>query len=386
MPDFDITADLTSGEFDGVAPNAQDGATALNGQEGNVSVNQTPQAAPQPNTLRDELTNAFKAPEEPAAPNAETQQQQPAPQLTKDAEGKYRNLDGTFASVEAVQAFEAAQAAPATNTAQEAVVTGLTPVEQEQFKALPPELQQFVARTTQALNERASRYGEYDMMEQVLGPRRAAFAQDGITAPIAIAQLFQLSDFAAKDPGQFILWYSQQRGVDLDELLDSVDNQQGPVDPVIQSLQTQVATLTGQLQNQTLEQQTAAHNERIRIVEQVATELDEHGALKRPHFAELGDTILPFVDAARTAHPDKTPAEQLAIAYDNACWANPTVREKMQKAVTPAPQNVPQQHAQRAAAASSSITGQPTGDPSKNPNNSNRTLREEIEFNVSQYS
>jgi hypothetical protein len=389
----DIISDLANGDFDASVPNNQVAGNQGIQPDGTVPQNRGVDPAPQEPevnepivSLRDQLTDAFKEPIDPATPSVDPA---PIPQLTKDSDGRYRSIDGTFASQQDIDTFEAAQRQPAiadTQASTTDVLSGFTPLEQEQFKALPPELQQFVARTTQGLNERASRYGEYDMMEQVLAPRRASFAEDGVSAPIALANLFQLSDFAAKDPGQFILWYSQQRGIDLDELLDSVADQQGPVDPIVQSLQQQVQQLTTQVTQQTQEQTNTAHLERLKTVETVATEVDETGALKRPYFADLGDTILPFVDAARRATPDKPAAEILATAYDNACWANPVIRQKMQTALIPKPQNVPEEHAKRAKAAASSITGQPTGDPSSNPDNSNRSLREEIELQISRNS
>jgi hypothetical protein len=389
MADYDLTSDLTSGDFDsapqhGALPDTQ--AAPVNRPADTIPSHERPADPPASTdaaSLRDALTDAFKEPDANAEPAAAAAPVVQAPALEQDAEGKFRHLDGTYASQGEIDAFNAAKGQAAPTAAVDAnVLTSLTPVEQEQFKALPPELQQYVARTTQALNERATRYNEFDALEQhVLGPRRAAFAQDGLSAPQAVAELFKLSDFAAADPAQFITWFAQQRGIDLDALLDQMD-EQGQINPEIAALQGQVAQLTQTVQTFTSREQEQAHNANIQAVEAVATEKDETGALKRPYFEQLGDDILPFVQAARTAHPDKNAAEVLSIAYDNACWSNSTIRQQMQNTVPPKPQNVPDEHAKRAANASASINGSPTGDPSTSPNNSNRSLREEIEYNL----
>lgn len=330
-------------------------------------------------SLRDQLSSAFKGTDDKP-----TDQQNSAtvpPAITKDADGKYRNVDGTFASAEQVAAFEAANAAP---QQQEQVqqpqspIQGLTPAEQQQFQSLPAELRQFVERTMEGMNTRAARYGEYDLIEQIIGPRREAFASEGTTPAAAVQQLFAMSDFAGRDPGNFILWYAQQRGLDLDALLDARDAAQQNVSPEMRQLQGQVQNLTAIIQQNQQQGQQATQQANLQSVETFAMEKDATGALKRPYLNDVLDGFTAQISQVRAANPNMSNAEVLQKAYDNACWLDVGTRTKMQQASAAAQQ---QQQAERAAAAKragSSVNGGPSGESTAHPNNANRSLREEL--------
>lgn len=230
------------------------------------------------------------------------------------------------------------------------------------------------------LNTRAARYSEYDLIEQnILGPRRQAFQAEGTTPAVALNQLFALSDFAGRDPGNFVLWFSQQRGLDLDALLDARDAQTANVDPVVQQLQGQVQQLTGTVQQFQQQGMQAAQQANYNAVETFAQERDEAGALKRPHLTDVMDGWAAQITAIRAANPNMPNHEVLQKAYDNACWSDPNVRAKMQQATAAQTQAAEAARVAAAKAAGSSVTGGPAGDASTLPNNSSRSLREELE-------
>lgn len=398
--DIDITADLTGGADDaalGDLPHgAQDNNAHMDVPPGTVPahgadakrVNQqdTGKDKAEP-SLRDQLSSAFKAPNGQPTDQQQAQTAKPPattdkPALTKDGEGKYRQADGTFASAEQIAAFEAAQAASPQNQQQQQqspVLQGLTPVEQQQFQSLPAELRQYVERTMEGLNTRGARYAEYDAIEQqILGPRRQAFAAEGSNPVVALNQLFQLSDFAGRDPGNFVLWFAQSRNLDLDALLDARDAQQ-TADPTVRQLQGQVQQLTGTLNTFQQGQAQAEQQARLNEVQTFASETDEAGGLKRPYLTDVMDAWATQITAFRTANPSMPNTEVLQKAYDAACWGDPGVRTKMQQAANTQQR---QQDAARVAAAKqagSSVTGAPSGDVSTIPNNANRTLREELQ-------
>lgn len=418
----DITGDLVDGSFDAGQshiPNAGTGA-ALVSPPGTVPAHgagtSVPEAAPpkqdgekEPESIRDILSNAFKGtespkqgdtnvrqPGQPPVPGAAQGQAPagqppssgtvPAPQLTKGEDGKYRNADGTFASSEQIQAFEAAQAgtgqqAPSVNAPQ-----GMTPLEQQQYQSLPEELRQFVGRTMEGLAHERSRYQEYGLIEQLIGPRRQAWANTGMSPAVAINQLLNLSDFAGRDPGQFVLWMADQHNIDLDALLDARDAAQANMTPEMRAMQQQVQQLQNQIAGFTGNQQQTQHSELLNSVQTFATEKDAQGNLARPYFADVAQMIPAIIPGIRAQQPNLAPQQLLQAAYDAACWSSPQVREKMQAEQLARQQAEQQAQAARAKAASVSVTGGPSGDVSAVPDNPNRSLREELVYQFAAHS
>jgi hypothetical protein len=391
--DVDITSDLTDDASDAslgdVPNNARHDATPatppgtqpVHGEAQQRNRVDTTDKQPEP-SLRDQLSSAFKGNDGQPAAQEDAQSAQ-APALTKDGEGKYRNPDGTFASTEQVAAFEAAQQ-PASDTAaqsQSSAPAGLTPVEAQQFQSLPAELRQYVERTMEDLNTRATRYSEYDLIEQsILGPRREAFQAEGMTPAVALNQLFALSDFAGRDPSNFVLWFSEQRGLDLDALLDARDAATQNVDPVVAQLQSEVQRLTGTVQQFQQQGVQSAQEANLQVVQNFATEKEADGTtMKRPYLTDVMDGWTTQISAVRAANPQMPHNEVLQKAYENACWSDPVVRGKMQSASQAATQQAQQARVQAAKAAGSSVTGGPAGEPSTLPNNSNRSLRDELQ-------
>lgn len=396
--DVDILSDLQDGSFDAgtTVPNAQPGqggdATPIappgtqpvHGKDARP-VNAQPTAqdadAAKDKSVRELLSSAFKGQDGTTAPN----QQQAAsagdaPQLTKDAAGVFRNLDGTFANAEQIAAFETAQVQQAAPPVQ-FQTEGLTPAELQQFQSLPAELQQFVGRTMEGLNQQKARYSEYDLLEQQIGPRREAWATNGMSPAVAVNQLFALSDFAGKAPGDFVMWFADQNKLDLDALLDARDAALSNVDPVVSTLQQTVQQLQGQIGQFTTQQAEAAHNERLSLVQNFAAEKDGAGMPLRPYYADVAGTIGGFISALKQQNPNMPNVEVLQKAYDNACWADTTVRAKMHTQVDAQTKQRAAEAAARARAAGSSVHGGPAGEAGTVPNNGNRSLREELVAN-----
>jgi hypothetical protein len=387
---MDITTDLNGQSSDAVPYHGQD-----------VPQNQLPSMAPEapaespPESIRDALTQAFKKQSEPqaqlapnsgapaatAAPEPPTT---PAPDLVKVGD-VYRHADGRFASAAEVAAFNArpsgqmAAPPPEQNAPPPPFIQHLTPLEQQQFTALPAELRQFVERTMEDVGSRAARYGEYDALEQhIIGPRREAWAQGGMNPAVALNQLLNLSDFAGRDPGQFALWFADQHQLDLDALLDERDAQQGPQDPRLNGLQQEIAQLRNTIQGfvgGTAERET---QENLQVVQTFAVEKDDKGALAHPYFAEVANDIKNYIPVVRNQQPNLRGQDVLKAAYDMAVWANPSTRARMQQAQMDALKAQAGQEAARARQAGSSISGGPAGDASSAPNNPSRSIRDEI--------
>lgn len=295
---------------------------------GSLESTSTPNPAPAPSpeapeaevslSLRDQISKALKG--------------ESTPPVEPPANGAARNPDGTFAPKPVVA--EGAEAA--TPPGQQPIVAqipypqnvpGMT---QEIFTALPAETQQAVARTMENLNQQSAQYAGYAQIEQLLAPRRQGWAINGMSDGQVLNQLFALSDFADRSPGEFIQYLANQRGVDLEELIYG----QEPVDPTIAAYEQRLHQMEQRISGYDTQQQQQAHNGIVNEVLAFADEKGADGQPLRPYFSELGNDVLPFIQVAMQQTPNRPRTEILTDAYDRACWANPSVRAKMQQAET----------------------------------------------------
>lgn len=326
-------------------------------------------------SLREQLTKAFKGEKAPD-PAAD-----PAAPVT-DAQGRVRNADGTFApapAVDASSAAPAAAAAPAVQAIQPPAM--MSPGEAQLFTSLPPEMQQFVARTMQGVEQAASQFQGYAHIEPMLAQRRQAWAMNGMSEGQALNQLLATSDFATQRPAEFLAWFAQSQGIDLAELADGLP----PVDPEVQQLKQTVQQLQGHLSQFTSGQQQAAHSAVVNEIAQFAEEKGADGQPVRPYFQQLAADIMPLIQAVRSQNPGMSNRDVLAQAYDRACWANPQVRGNMTAASEA--QRLSEQRAATARAqnAGGSVNGAPV-DASTVTNTADRTLRDELRANFAKYT
>jgi hypothetical protein len=379
--DIDITTDLNGGE--GTQP-FHSGDVPVNQRGGDAPQQlETTTETPAP-SLRDTLTDAFKGTEAPAvAPPAGPPAPDggaPVPELVKVGD-RWHNKDGTFASKDAIEAFEAVQQGQQPPPVMPPWIQGLTELEKQQFTALPAETRQWLERTMDGVMQRGSQYGEYDLIEQVIGPRKQAWAEQGMPPAVALNQLLALSDFAGRDPSEFVMWFADQHRLDLDALLDARDaarqNGEAP-NPAFIGLQQEIAqlrnTINGFTTNTVQQQQTA----NMRLVQSFIDEKDAAGQPAHPYFNEVADAIAQNVQFIRQQQPHLPEADILKAAYDFATYNNPAIRDRMQQSQLKAQQDAAAAEAARARGVAVSINGGPAGDASSQPNNASRTLREEL--------
>lgn len=404
-PVIDLTSDLSSGAFDQgqsgttitapavAAPAVIHDSGPVVAPPGTVPAHTASDelnadgSAKAPVSLRDMLSNAYKGTEAPAAdavvqvPNAH------APGTLESN----RHSDGRFKSTEEMAADKvkidaAAAAAPQQQQSQSGAVRPpamLSQAEQAAFNALPPEMQQFVARTTASAETHVNSLREYDQLRQVMTPERIqAWAVNGQTPAMAHHTLYALSDFATRSPAQFIAWFAAQNGVDIGKLGEAYV----PPDPALTALQTQLHQVQSQLHQVTQGAQDQALNSTISEIERFATATDDKGVALRPYWNELTAEILPFIQAERAQNPNRSPGDILTAAYDRACWGNPGVRAKMQAAADAGRLAELRQQVPAARAAASSVTGAPAGGPNAANDAGSRSLRDELRHNFAAHA
>lgn len=316
MADYDFVSDLNETGENNISVQESGGDSGLNLPAAEAAPVAQPKAEPKqvaaepaagdkPLSLRDQISSALKG--EPATPEVA-------------AEGVTRNPDGTFAAKVAEPVIDPA-AAPAVAAPQ-----GIAP---EVFASLPAETQASLARTMEDVARNQQRFATLEPLEQVLAPRVQAWALNGMQPAQAVNQLLALSDFATSKPAEFINYFAQQNGIDLEELVLGAE----PVDPQYAALQREIAELRGAQTAQTQQQVQAAHNARVEEVTAFASEKGQDGVTAlRPYFEEVVDDLMTQITAVKARNPNWSSAQVLQEAYDRACWATPSVRNKMQEA------------------------------------------------------
>ena len=325
-----------------------------------------------PLSIRDQISSALKG---------ETDTPQVAGQ-----DGRHRDpATGQFVTPPAADPA-APVAAPVVAPVASAPVAAPQGIDPTVFQSLPAETQAYLARTMDEVTSRQQRVASLEQVEQLIGPRRDAWALNGMTEHQAIHQLLALSDFAGRDPAGFIKYMADNNGVDLAELVLG----QEPVDPQYAALQRQIADLEGREQQRTQEQLQAAHNQTVNGVVAFASEKGEDGNFLRPYFDELGSDVLPFISAVKAQNPNLTHNQVLQEAYDRACWGSPTVRAKMQAAANAAGEaerlRMGVEKVDRARTASVSVrSGVPSAPPTP-PNDVSRNLRDTIKASIAAHT
>lgn len=208
--------------------------------------------------------------------------------------------------------------------------------EKRLFAELPPAVQKVIldresqreAEFTRKSQEFASRLKLAEDLEVVLGPRKEQLSMQGMTPAQAVERLFALSDFAARDPVNFIRQFSQARGIDLSQLVQpSSGADEEYVDPQIKTLQDKISQLEGLLRQRQELEQTSHQQAILQEIQSFATARDTSGQPLRPYYDLVEQDMVQFVAAIRAQHPSASHTEILDRAYRAAVAVNPRVQE-----------------------------------------------------------
>jgi hypothetical protein len=288
--------------------------------------------------------------EEVVAPEAViTEAETPHDDSEKAADGRVRGPDGKFIAKapEMVQDTpdqpSEAVADPAAKLAIRAPASW-SPAAKATFDKLPPEVQQAVAKREQEIDHGLRRKSEevkrYEPLEQVLAPRRAQWAAQGMDEVHAVKTLLAAQDLLEKNPMQGLEFLARSYGVNLNTAQPQGQPYQAQPardsHPEIAALKQQLQVLQSQVQTA----QTAP------IVSQIDAFQNDPANL---YFENVRD------DMAVLLHNGK--ASDLKEAYEMACWMRPDIRPFLQTAQAPAAPV--QDKAAQARRAAVSVTGSP---------------------------
>jgi hypothetical protein len=283
------------------------------------------------------------------APEAIIEAETPHDDGEKAADGRVRGPDGKFIA-KAAETVQDTPDQPSEAVADPAVKLAIrapaswSPAAKATFDKLPPEVQQAVAKREQEIDHGLRRKSEevkrYEPLEQVLAPRRAQWAAQGMDEVHAVKTLLAAQDLLEKNPMQGLEFLARSYGVNLNTAQPQGQPYQAQPardsHPEIAALKQQLQVLQSQVQTA----QTAP------IVSQIDAFQNDPANL---YFENVRD------DMAVLLHNGK--ASDLKEAYEMACWMRPDIRPFLQTAQAPAAPV--QDKAAQARRAAVSVTGSP---------------------------
>jgi len=285
------------------------------------------------------------------APEAVIEAETPPAEAEPASDGRERGPDGKFIAKhpETVQDTpdqpSEAVADPAAKLAIRAPASW-SPAAKATFDKLPPEVQQAVAKREQEIDHGLRRKSEevkrYEPLEQLIAPRRALWAAQGMDEASAIKTLLAAQDLLERDPRQGLEFLARSYGVNIANLSAQPQGQPQQAQPAPDS-HPEIAALKQQLQVLQSQVQTA---QSAPIVSQIEAFQNDPANL---YFENVRD------DMAVLLHNGK--ASDLKEAYEMACWMRPDIRPFLLPSQAPAAPV--QDKAAQARRAAVSVTGSP---------------------------
>ena len=285
------------------------------------------------------------------APEAIIAEETPKDDGEKASDGRERGPDGKFIAKQPEMAQDTTDQ-PSEAVAELAAKPAIrapaswSPAAKATFDKLPPEVQQAVAKREQEIDHGLRRKSEevkrYEPLEQLIAPRRAEWAAQGLDEATAIKTLLAAQDLLQQDPRKGLEFLARSYGVNIASLSAQPQGQPYQAQPARDS-HPEIAALKQQLQVLQSQVQTA---QTAPIVSQIDAFQNDPANL---YFENVRD------DMAVLLHNGK--AADLKEAYDMACWMRPDIRPFLQTAQAPAAPM--QDKAAQARRAAVSVTGSP---------------------------
>jgi hypothetical protein len=293
----------------------------------------------------------------------------PADQVSPKADDRARDETGKFKAKadEAKPAEQAKIAQPDGKAAAAAPVDPNAPKQPDitppanwkgagkvDWKRLPRAIQQEIA---QDYTRTTDTEGKLQKLESAIGPERAQVLSATYgSVEQGLQNLFAVSDMATKNPQGFLLWFAQQRGINLAQMVGQAMQQPGGEQPQAQQadpLMQKVSQLEMMIQGFMQHQQQSATAPVLSEIERFSTDP------ANPYFNDVADDINTLLKGGRV--PGNSPSEKLKNAYDMAVWAHPEIRKTLIESQRQSFADQQASVANNALNASSSISGSPAG-------------------------
>lgn len=198
----------------------------------------------------------------------------------------------------------------------------------EAFNGLPNEAKTMLLDQSKALEAQFTRknqeLSEQTRFAETVRREIEPFADDmrlsGLDEAGAIRQLVGLHAFAKKDPAGYINYVANAFGVNLASLNQQPEDHEY-IDPQVAALTNKVHSLESVAQQQQYHAQMAQREQAQSMINSFASEADENGQPLRPHFEQVKPKMGVLLQSGQ--------AKDMADAYEQAVWADPTIRTQM---------------------------------------------------------
>lgn len=279
-----------------------------------------------PDGIREELQQAFANAQEDNAGAEEqaTEKESDASEEAEQDEAAAKDADDD--SQDDQDEAETLEAPAHWSAEERAAFGGLSQEAQTQVLEMSKRLDGLHQKRADELKEAAGPLQKYSQIDQEFEPYRQFMAMQGMDEVAVTRNLLAWYDYLHRNPQDAILKLAGNYGVDLAQLVDgsTIDED---ADPRVQQLEQQVGQLTQGIQAQALQTEQGMMAQAVQTIQNFATEADEQGQPKRPHFEQLRPQI---VSIARARLQDNQPIDLEAI-YNEALWLNPEIREDLLK-------------------------------------------------------
>lgn len=162
----------------------------------------------------------------------------------------------------------------------------------------------------------------FKALDELIAPRREAWAMHGLNETQAINQLLTISDYADRDPAGFISWFAQQRGIDLKAFAQPpAGNADDDTDPTLAPVLAEVRELKTRLTQKEQESELQSQAQIAAQIESFRAAKAEDGKPKHPHFETVRADMAALIAQGR--------ASSMEDAYNRAVWAHPETRAQL---------------------------------------------------------
>lgn len=198
--------------------------------------------------------------------------------------------------------------------------------ERSHWGSLPPEVQQTVLRRESDFQRQMQQYAErikQDPVRQALDPVRQQLQLSGTDEAAYIRSLVTAAQLLEQKPYEAIAWLAQQKGVDLARFAAPPEDDQNPIDPRLQALNSRVEQVTQYLAEQERRAQQQAAQAQQSMTQNLQKAIGDFAADPANRYYErVRDDMAALARAGVS--------DDLKTLYDRAIWSNPDIRAELE--------------------------------------------------------
>lgn len=197
----------------------------------------------------------------------------------------------------------------------------------EAWAKLDPDAREYIlkreAETARGFQANAEKFKPYEELDRVFEPVKARLQAEGVSPAQAVQRLLNAQAVLDRDPIAGINWLARSYGVNLGQLTQQPNGQDGtnpqqqqpPVDPRVESALARVERLEREAQERA-QRDASAFEETLKSDVAKFAASPEH-----PYFNDVKADMAALLQAGVVT--------DLKDAYEKAVWANPTARTKV---------------------------------------------------------